>query len=288
MAMRLPEPERRGGAGLLLAIFVVLSLVITTIYYREGDSGPVRTLRRGMQVITTPISATGYWLFTPVRAVTHFVGGLGMSQSDARDLTEQNAELRAKVAELEEARLENERLRKLVDFVEARELESIGARVIGRPINAWDGSLLLDRGTDDGVENGMPVLAPEGLLGQVVEVTRRSARVRLITDQRSGVAAMLQRTRVEGIVRGSIEGALSLEYVSRETTVTVGDVVLTSGMGGVYPKGLLIGEVSDVILDANDLFPNIVVRPTAQFQDFEEVIVLIGATQDPDLGGNTE
>lgn len=288
MAMRLPEPEKRGGAGLLLAVFVVLSLVITTVYYREGDSGPVRTLRRGMQVITTPVSATGYWLFTPLRAVTNFVGGLGMSRSDAQQLTEQNAELRAKVAELEEARLENERLRKLVDFVEARDLESLGARVIGRPINAWDGSLLLDRGSDDGVENGMPVLAPEGLLGQVIEVTKRSARVRLITDQRSGVAAMLQRTRAEGIVRGSIEGDLSMEYVSREMSVTAGDVVLTSGMGGVYPKGLLIGEVSEVVLDANDLYPNIAVRPTAQFQDFEEVIVLIGARQEPDLGGGTE
>lgn len=288
MAMRLPESERRGSAGLLLAILVVLSLVITTVYYREGESGPIRTLRRGVQVITTPVSATGYWLFTPVRAVTGFLGGLGMSRSEARQLVEQNAQLRAQVAELEEARLENERLRKLVDFVEARELESIGARIIGRPINAWDGSLLIDRGTDDGIENGMPVLAPEGLLGQIVEVTRGSARVRLITDQRSGVAAMLQRTRGEGVVRGSIEGELSMEYVNRETTVTVGDVVLTSGMGGVYPKGLLIGEVSEVVLNANDLYPRIAVRPTAQFQDFEEVIVLIGARQEPDLGGSTE
>ncbi|MRR10990.1 rod shape-determining protein MreC [bacterium] len=288
MAMRLPDSEKRGGAGLLLAVLVVASLVITTVYFREGTTGPVHGLRRGVQAITTPFSAAGYWLFTPVRAVGDFVGGLGLSRSEAEELTAQNAELRARVAELEEARLENERLRKLVDFVEARELESVGARVIGRPVNAWDGSLLIDRGTEDGIEIGMPVLAPEGLLGQTVEVTKRSARVRLITDQRSGVAALLQGSRAEGVVRGSIDGGLTMEYVSREMTVTVGDVVLTSGMGGVYPKGLLIGEVSDVELDANDLYPRVDVRPTAQFAGFEEVIVLVGAPQALELGGGSE
>ncbi|MDZ4064402.1 MAG: rod shape-determining protein MreC, partial [Coriobacteriia bacterium] len=143
----------------------------------------------------------------------------------------------------------------------------------------------IDRGSADGVDVGMPVLGAQGLLGQTVDVTAHSAKVRLITDQRSGVSALIQSTRAEGVVRGSIDGALSMEYVSRESTVVVGDVVLTSGMGGVYPKGLIIGEVSDVQLAANDLYQHVAVRPSARISGIEEVIVLVGAPPTADVGG---
>lgn len=283
--MSLPDPERRSNGVAVLAVLVVVSLIITTMYFRESDTGPLHTLRRGTQAAMAPVSAAGEWVFTPVTAVKNFFGGLGVSREEITALQTQNTELRAKVAELEEARLENERLQKIVGFIEASKLDSVGARVIGRPPSAWEGSLLIDRGTADGVKTGMPVLAPEGLLGQTVEVTEHSAKVRLITDQRSGVAAMIQSTRAEGVVRGSIEGLLSMEYVSRESTVTVGDVVITSGMGGVYPKGLMIGQVDKFELNDNDLYPSITVRPTARFEGIEEVVVLVGAVPQPELGG---
>lgn len=283
--MNLPDSERRSSGVVVLAALVIAALVITTVYFREGDAGPIHSLRRGTQAAVAPVSAAGDWLFTPVFAVQNYFGGLGVSREEIDALRQQNTELRASVAELEEARLENERLQKIVGFIEASKLDALGARVIGRPPSAWEGSLLIDRGSADGVKTGMPVLAPEGLLGQTVEVTEHSAKVRLITDQRSGVAALIQATRAEGVVRGSIEGLLSMEYVSRTSTVTVGDVVITSGMGGVYPKGLMIGEVETMELDDNDLYPSIVVRPTAQFEGIEEVVVLIGATPQPELGG---
>ena len=131
----------------------------------------------------------------------------------------------------------------------------------------------------------MPVLAPQGLLGQTVDVTEHSARVRLITDQRSGVSAIIQATRAEGIVNGSIEGDLSMDFVSRETTVNVGDIVLTSGMGGVYPKGLLVGDVQDVEVNENDLYQRISVRPAASITGIEEVIVLLGTPPPADTEG---
>jgi len=283
--MNLPDSERRSSGVVVLAALVVVALVITTVYFREGESGLFHSLRRGTQAALAPISAAGDWLFTPVFAVENYFGGLGVSREEIDALREQNTALRASVAELEEARLENERLQKIVGFIEASKLDALGARVIGRPPSAWEGSLLIDRGSADGVKTGMPVLAPEGLLGQTVEVTEHSAKVRLITDQRSGVAALIQATRAEGVVRGSIEGLLSMEYVSRTSTVTVGDIVITSGMGGIYPKGLMIGEVETMELDDNDLYPSISVRPTAQFEGIEEVVVLIGATPQPELGG---
>lgn len=283
--MKIPHSDRADGSGVLLAALVVASLIITTVYYREGDTGPLHRTRMTVQRVTAPVAAAGDWLFTPVRAVSGWLSGFGTNRSEAQALRDQNAELRSRVAELEEARLENERLRRLLAFAEASELDAVGARVIGRPVSAWEGTLLIDRGSHDGVGLGMPVVAPEGLLGQTVEVTGRTAKVRLITDQRSGVAALLQPSRAEGIVRGSIEGHLSLEYVSREVTVTVGDVVLTSGMGGVYPKGLLVGEVSSYGLEDNDLYPRIGVRPSARFARIEEVIVLTGTLPQPLAGG---
>ncbi len=279
------QRDRAGGSGILLALLVVLSLVMTTIYFREGETGPLHRTRQTVRAITAPVSAAGDWVFTPVRAVRSWMRNLGVSREEVDALRAQNVELRARVVELEEAGLENERLRRLIDFLETSELEAKGARVIRRPATAWEGTILIDRGSRDGIEPGMPVLAPGGLLGQTVDVTARSSTVRLITDQRSGVAAILQSTRAEGVVRGSIEGRLSLEYVSRETTVNVGDVVLTSGMGGVYPRGLFIGEVSDYELRDNDLFPRIVVRPIARFEGIEEVVVLLGAPPQPEIGG---
>lgn len=283
--MQLPDSDRSsGGTGLLVALIVV-ALILVTIHFREGDDGLLHRSRRAVQTATAPVAAFGDWLFTPVDAVRNWTSGVGLSREEAQTLRDQNDELRQRVAELEESRLENERLRQIVGFIEARELDATGARVIGRPSNSWEGTIIIDKGSDDGIAAGMPVLAPQGLLGQTVDVTARSARVRLISDQRSGVAGLIQASRAEGIVSGSITGELSFDFVSREITVTPGDVVLTSGMGGVYPKGLLIGEVTEVLLEDNDLFPRILVRASARIAGIEEVIVLVGATAEPTLGG---
>jgi rod shape-determining protein MreC len=269
-------------------VFLVIAFVLITVYFREGPTGPLRTTRKGVQAVLAPVGRGGYALTTPLRSVGSWVGDLSTSRADLDALRAQNEEMRQRLVALEEARQENERLRELVGFVETRELEVLGAHVIGRPATLWEGLITIDRGTAEGVEAGMPVLSASGLIGQIVDATQHSSRVRLITDQRSGVAAILQSTRAEGIAKGSIDGGLSLEFVSRETTVTVGDVVLTSGMGGVYPKGLLIGEVADVQLSDADLFPHIKVRPSVALAGLEEVVVLVGMPADDTAAGGGE
>jgi len=276
--------SRRGSYG-LLAVLIVISIILMTIYFREAETGPLHSARRVTHTIVAPVSAAGDWVTTPVRSIRDWASGMTVGRSEIVALQDQNEELRLQVVELEEARLENERLRTLVGFIEARELDALGARVIGRPTTAWEGVITIDRGLIDGVEVGMPVLAPQGLLGQTVDVTNRTARVRLITDQRSGVSALIQNTRAEGIVNGSIAGDLAMDFVSRESTVVVGDIVLTSGMGGVYPKGLLIGNVQDVETTENDLYQGIIVRPSATIVGIEEVIVLLGTPPATDTGG---
>jgi rod shape-determining protein MreC len=284
--VRISQREKTGGDGWILALLLVVAFILITIYFREGTGGPLHTTRRGVQAALAPIGRVGFVATAPVRSFGTWVSDLAVSRSDLEALRQQNEEMRQRLAALEEARQENERLRELVGFVEARELEAVGARVIGKPATLWEGVITIDRGSVEGVQVGMPVLAAQGLIGQIVEVSLHSSRVRLITDQRSGVAAMLQSTRAEGIANGSIEREITLDFVSRESTVTVGEVVLTSGMGGVYPKGLLIGEVSDVQLNDADLFPRISVRPSADLVGLEEVVVLVGAPlEDETIGG---
>ncbi|HEY5474691.1 MAG TPA: rod shape-determining protein MreC, partial [Candidatus Limnocylindrales bacterium] len=226
----------------------------------------------------------------PIRGVFGWIGDLGVSRSQLEALRLQNEKLRNTVAALEEARLENLRLQSLVNFAQSSKLKSLGAHVIGRPTQ-WDRVITLDRGTADGVAEGMPVVgtlgttpgaateasAAGGLIGQTIDVTAHSAKVRLITDQSSGVAATIQSNRAEGVVHGAIDGALSLDFISHETTVKAGDVVITSGMGGVFPKGLLVGEVTKVTNQPSALYQDIVLTPSAGLGGVEDVLILVGA-----------
>jgi rod shape-determining protein MreC len=238
-----------------------------------------------VQTVAVPLQATGEFVTRPVRGVFSWASDLGVSRSQLAALKQQNTELRNRVSGLEEARQENERLRALFGFVQTGNLEAVGARVIGRPTNSWERVITIDRGSADGVKIEMPVLAAKGLLGQTISVTKHSARVRLITDARSGVAGMVQANRAEGLVKGSIEGDVSLEFVSRETTIRPGDVIITSGMGGVYPKGLLVGEVTAASQTPSGLYQSIRVLPAADLVGLEEVVVLTGAAPAAQIGG---
>ena len=273
--MRVQHNETQAPRPGWLILFVALSIVLITLWHREADTGPLHRVRLAAHAVTAPVSAAGEWVTRPVRGLFGWASDLGVSRSPLEELRQQNQRLRMRVAELEESRLENERLRSLVELAQAQDLESVAARVIGRPNNSWEGVIVIDRGSSDGIAAGMPVIGSGGLLGQTVSVAANSARVRLITDQRSGVAAMIQRGRAEGVVRGSIDGNLSFDFVSTEATLTAGDVVITSGMGGVYPKGIVIGEVTEVRQMENSLFQEIDLAAAARLTGLEEVLVIV-------------
>lgn len=283
--MRLPNPEKPSAQPGLLVVLIVLALVITTVWYREGVNGPVHKLRAGIETVTAPVTTIGEFITRPIRGVVAWATDLGVSRSQLETLRSQNAQLRTRVSELEEARLQNERLKGLVQFATASKIQSLGAAVIGRPTNSWEGVITINRGTADNVQAGMPVVGPSGLLGQTVDVAAHSARVRLITDPSSGVSAMLQTTRAEGIVKGSIEGKLTLDFVSVEATVRAGDVVITSGMGGVFPKGLIVGEVTKVVKSPAALYQHIELAPSGRVDTLEEVLVLTGVAATNTVGG---
>lgn len=282
--MRIGQPEPKRGNPRLLIALIAISLVLVTVYFREGDSGILHGARRTALTISAPIAQLGTTLSSPFRSAGQFVRGLGASPKRLAALEKQNDELRARLAELEEARQENERLRGLVDFAEERKLAKLGARVIRRPINTWEGVIVIDRGSEDGVEPGMPVIAAQGLVGQVAEVSASSSTVRLITDQQSGVAAMIQSSRATAVVRGSVGGELSADFVDRAQLPIVGDVVITSGLGGVYPTGIVVGDVTAVDDRRGELYPRVSVESRVPIDRIEEVFVLVGSSIETDAG----
>ncbi|MHB1136303.1 MAG: rod shape-determining protein MreC [Coriobacteriia bacterium] len=282
--MRIGQSEPKQARPTLLIIFVVLSLVMLTAYFRESDDGLLHSARRVTLEVTAPFARVGTFVTSPFRSIGSFFDGIGASRERVQTLEQQNQELRARLAELEEARQENERLRALVDFAEERKFAKLGAEVIRRPLSIWEGVIVIDRGSADGVEPGMPVIAAQGLVGQVADVAAHSSSVRLVTDQMSGVAAIVQSTRTPGVVRGSVEGSLSLDFVDRNLLPVAGDVVITSGIGGVYPGGIVIGDVVSVDDRHGELYPRIKVESRVPVGAIEEVFVLVGAVIDTDAG----
>lgn len=282
--MRIGQPEPKRGNATLLVALIALSLVMLTVYFREGDDGIIHDARRAVLALTAPVARAGTALTSPIRGAGAFFEGIGVSKDRLAALEEQNEELRARLAELEEARQENERLRGLVAFAEERKLSTLGARVVGRPVSSWEGVITIDRGSDDGVRPGMPVVAAQGLVGQVAGVSASAATVRLLTDQQSGVASMVQSSRALGVVRGSVTGALSLDFLDRAELPQVGDVVITSGLGGVYPNGIVVGDIVSVDDRRGELYPRIVVTSRVPVDRIEEVLILVGAVVDTNAG----
>jgi rod shape-determining protein MreC len=180
---------------------------------------------------------------------------------------------------LKEAEAENEDLRRLLRFTQAnpqqeyRATEVIG-RVIGRDPSNFFSYITVDVGSDQGIREGMPVATDRGLVGRVAEVGFTSSKVLLIIDARSSVNALVQRSRATGVVEGILGGTLAMKYISQGQAVSVGDVILTSGLGGNFPKGMVIGQVVGVHQQDIEMFQQAQVRSTVDFDHLERVLVV--------------
>jgi rod shape-determining protein MreC len=214
-----------------------------------------------------------------VAAIRGTISGGWESVAGLLDARDENVVLRRRVDELErdlarlsEVDLENVRLRRLLDFRPALTGRVLTAQVVG-----WDPgtarTVTIDRGASDGVTKGRGVLTPGGVVGRVIEASPHAARVLLVTDGNSGVAGLVQRTRAHGIVHGTLDGGCALKNVKRTEDVQVGDHVVTSGLDGIFPKGLLIGTITAVDKRGQGLFQNADIAPGADFARLEEVLV---------------
>ena len=212
----------------------------------------------------------------------------GRGLAELIQVREENAELRAQIADLRKENLRfrenlisSERFRRLHSFQASQEVQMASANVMHRDISSWFQSVIIDRGTEAGIQAGMPVVTDTGVVGVISGTASDASKVLLIIDPQSRVDAYVQRSRSRGSVRGtSIRGA-DFEYVPRGDDVRAGDLLLTSGMDLIYPKGLVIGEVRGVEREPHGLFHRADVVPSVDMQKLEEVFVVLESRQLP-------
>ncbi len=174
-----------------------------------------------------------------------------------------------------EIELANNRLRDLLNFQKSMGQQVLPAEVIGKDPSPWYKTIVIDKGSRQGVMKGMPVVVPQGIVGQVMETGPRYAKVLLIIDQNNAVDALVQKSRARGIVTGGLSGNCRFKYVLRKYEVNVGDKLISSGLDGVFPKGLRVGYISSVIRKSSGIFQEVTVAPFVDFEKLEEVLVVI-------------
>lgn len=210
-------------------------------------------------------------------------GGAGIIHDylDLVGVQRENTRLRAELAreETQRARLaeleaENLHLSDLLELKQALTLKSAAANVIGADASGLARTLVVEGGSGQGFEAGMAVLSTEGVVGKLIAVGPSSARVLLINDHNSALDAFDQRSRVRGIVAGVVDDGLVLKYVDRSEDVKRGDTIVTSGLDGIFPRGLLVGEVTAVVREGPGLFLTVDVAPAADFRRLEQVLVV--------------
>ena len=199
-----------------------------------------------------------------------------------QDVDKQNRELKIKIQELEgklnqlrEQALAFQRLAAIRDFQEESAMPTLSARVIGQSASNWYRGVILNKGEDDGVAVEMGVVTPAGVVGIIVKVASSTSIALLITDPNVAVTGLIQRTRDEGIIQGTAEGYIRMKYMPPLAEVKEGDAVVTSGLTGGFPRGILIGQVLQVGELEGDLFQTAQVAPVVDFGKLEEVLIVL-------------
>ena len=271
---RLVEFIRRNRVLLVSAALLVLAAALVV----QTGRAPARNDRLGrfflelMAPLQRSTTAVGHVVSGSWRGVAELVG----ARTENAALREQARQLHRELDRLAEVDLENERLRKLLDFRETLTGDVLTARIIGRDATGLARTLTIGRGEADGIVRGAAVLAPEGIVGQVFLASAHAARVLLVSDHNSGVDALVQRTRARGIVQGTVDGGCVLKYVKRTEDVQVGDELVTSGLDGIFPKGLPVGRIVTIDKRGQGLFQSAEVAPRVDFDQLEEVLVTRG------------
>jgi rod shape-determining protein MreC len=253
---------------------VVLALIVIGLV-ALALGGYISPLSR---YVLEPFISAQTWLATRFQALQNYID----APQDLARLRQRNTELEAEVSQLQSEIIELKQqlsetsiLSALVDFARAYpENRYVAAAVIGRDPNPFLKYIIINRGSDDGLRRGMPVVTSQGLVGRIAAVTSGAARVQLITDPASSVNVRLEPSRAQAVLHGSLTGELSLDMIPQSAAVQVGDLALTSGLGGNYPSNILIGQITSVRRRETDLFQTAIVQPVVDFTQLEIVLVI--------------
>jgi rod shape-determining protein MreC len=276
--------QNRGRKSLVLLLLVIVGLLLLISITGEG---------RGQ---LTPVEDLLLAVFAPVQTVFSSAGQRLQLLYDAvvsfHELQAENVRLREEIAfidgqliQLQELQKQNYRYREMLGFKESNSFELLPAEVIARDPSQWFGTITINRGYLDGVAREAPVITERGLVGLVTTVSPNSSQIILITDPRIAVSAMVLRSRDPGIVGldGIVESYsrdpsfLKMSNLPPDTNIQSGDVIVTSGLGGVFPKGIFIGTVKGIADEPFTLVMSVVIEPRVNFNRLEEVFIVMGA-----------
>ena len=264
MKIRFPKSLRL--LALSLAAIGILALAL---------SGMFTSLSR---LIVSPMTGIQTWVSQQYQGVESFIS----ASQDIRDIRQQNTEIeaenarmQAQIVELQQQLVEYKILSALLEFARANpEHKYIGASVIGRDPSPFLNYIIINRGSDDGLKRGMPVVTQNGLAGRIVQVTASGARVSLITDPVTRINIRVEPSRSAAVLSGSITGDISLEQIPQDADVNPGNLILTSGLGGNYPQNIIVGQITSIKSRENALFQSASVQPVTDFDDLSIVLVI--------------
>jgi len=261
-------PSTRSLQTTVLALLIIGLIVLAL----GGYLAPLSRLA------LNPFVEAQTWLSTRFLAIQNYLNApqdLARLRSRNLELEAEVSRLQAEIIVLKQQISETRVLSALVDFARVHpENRYVAAAVIGRDPNPFLKYIIINRGSDDGLRRSMPVVTQQGLVGRISAVTAGAARVQLITDNSSSVNIRIEPSKAQAVLQGSITGDLTLDLIPQAATIEIGDLVLTSGLGGNYPSDILVGQITSVRRKETDLFQGAAVQPVVDFAKLEIVLIV--------------
>ena len=265
--------KKSGILGIIITIVILIILVIIT----NIESSKLYALENIVSKIISPIQNGITYLQNKISGNSAFFADMEQLKQENKELKEKNSQLEQQLRELEIIKSENETLRQYGELSEKyQSYKTTPAYVINRDITNYSKTIVINVGKNDGIEVNMTVIADEGLVGNVISVTSNTAKVQTIIDSASSTSSLASSTRDIMICKGTIDGTSTLKatYISTDAEIIEGDTIETSGMGGIYPKGIHIGKATKVAEGKNKIDKTVEVETAVNFDKLETVLVI--------------
>ena len=258
-------------------LFIVLLIIVALFFFLFNLRKPYTTgpVQEGVFTISSVVHKTTNTIFSfPVDLWQKYIYLLNTEEKNQL-LVEKNNSLRQENILLREASMANKRLRELLDFKKKSPLQLLAAEVVSVDTSLYFKTVFIDKGETDGVKKDLAVITPSGVVGKIFKTSPSSSMVMLLIDQNFALDTLIQNTRTRAVVEGLGTSKCKLKYVLSSEPVSRGDLVVSSGLEGVFPKGLLIGEIALITGETGAIFQNIIVEPMVPFDKLEEVFVVL-------------